>query len=393
MNSTNPFQSFWMGGYECADHLNAFGNRVDLLQDTGHLQFLTEDYLRLRELNITTVREGIRWSVAEPHPYVYDWSAVDVIIDTARQTGIQVVWDICHFGFAPDLTPLHPMFARRFAYLCEAFARHYSSRVPEGELIITPINEVSFLSWLGGDVRGTAPYTVGQGWDVKYHLMKAYIEGIEALHRVDSSIRILTTEPLIYIASPDPDHPELTRRAQEAHEAQFQVLDMLSGRMCPELRGRPEYLDILGYNYYHDNQWIGGGAKDSLIWHPEFDNPARRTLDALLQEAWLRYERPFILSETSHFEDHRPEWLGLIAQEATHVLKSGLPLLGICLYPVLDRPDWDHPERWHRSGIWDIPNPETLDRILHLPTAAALHQAQQQVQAAFPEPEVLEAMA
>ena len=27
----NPFASFWMGGYECTDKLNAFGYRVDLL--------------------------------------------------------------------------------------------------------------------------------------------------------------------------------------------------------------------------------------------------------------------------------------------------------------------------------------------------------------------------
>jgi len=32
----NPFQSFVMAGYECADHLNAFGERVDLIQLTGH---------------------------------------------------------------------------------------------------------------------------------------------------------------------------------------------------------------------------------------------------------------------------------------------------------------------------------------------------------------------
>ncbi|MEJ7665003.1 MAG: hypothetical protein WKG07_38540 [Hymenobacter sp.] len=43
---------------------------------------------------------------------------------------------------------------------------------------MTPINEVSFMSWLGGDVRGTSPYCVGQGWEVKLGLMRAYIEGV-----------------------------------------------------------------------------------------------------------------------------------------------------------------------------------------------------------------------
>ena len=42
---------------------------------------------------------------------------------------------------------------------------------------------------------------------------------------------------------------ELTKR-----EEQFQVADILSSRMCLELDGKLEYLDILGYNYYFNNQ-------------------------------------------------------------------------------------------------------------------------------------------
>ncbi len=378
-HNTNPFRSFWMGGYECADHLNAFGNRVDLLHDTGHLERLREDYRALKAFDIQTVREGIRWSIAEPQPYVYDWRAVDAIIDAAQEAGTQVVWDICHFGFAQDLTPLHPMFARRFAHLCRAFAQHYRSRVPHGEWIVTPINEVSFLSWLGGDVRGTAPYTIHQGWDVKYHLMKAYIEGIEALREVDDSVRVLTTEPLIYVAPEDPGNPEAVMRAAHIHEAQFQVLDILSGRMCPELRGRPEYLDILGFNYYHNNQWRANESREMLRWHPEEAHPERCTLVSLLEEAWQRYGRPIVLSETSHYGEHRPQWLQMVAAECAALLERDFPLWGVCLYPILDRPDWDFPEQWHRSGLWDIPDPETGERVLHEPTAEALLQAQQVV--------------
>lgn len=118
------------------------------------------------------------------------------MIECGRSHGIQQLWDICHFGFPDDLTPLHPMFARRFASLCRAFVEFYRTVDATRPLIVTPINEVSFLSWLGGDVRGTSPYCVGQGWEVKYRLMKAYIEGVEALKAVDPGVRILTTEPL-----------------------------------------------------------------------------------------------------------------------------------------------------------------------------------------------------
>src|SRR4051812_28922038 len=192
-NNQDPFSSFWMAGFECTDKLNAFGNRVDFLTLTGHLQMMDEDYRQLSLFNIKTVREGIRWSQVEKRPYEYDWSTVGDMIECAKTVGIQQVWDICHFGFPDDLTPLHPQFARRFAALCRAFVQFYRSIDTQSTLIITPINEVSFLSWLGGDVRGTSPYCVGQGWEVKYALMKAYIEGIAALLEEDPGIRILTT--------------------------------------------------------------------------------------------------------------------------------------------------------------------------------------------------------
>ncbi|MFC3158394.1 hypothetical protein ACFOEQ_07570 [Chryseobacterium arachidis] len=167
-----------------------------------------------------------------------------------KNNDIQVIWDICHFGFPDDLTPLHPMFARRFSHLCRAFVIKYRSLVPEGELIITPINEVSFLSWLGGEVRGTSPYCVDQGWEVKYMLMKAYIEGIEMMKEIDPTVKIMTTEPLINITTQDPSNPILVLEANEKHQEQFQVLEILTGKLCPELRGKPEYLDILGINLF-----------------------------------------------------------------------------------------------------------------------------------------------
>src|SRR5436190_4796207 len=99
--ATNPFWSFWMAGYECSDKMNAFGNRVDLLEMTGHLQLLDEDYTDLNTFNIRTVREGIRWSKVEKKPYVYDWERVRYMIEKGKEHGIQQVWDLCHFGY-PD---------------------------------------------------------------------------------------------------------------------------------------------------------------------------------------------------------------------------------------------------------------------------------------------------
>lgn len=384
----SPFRSFWMGGFECTDQLNAFGHRVDFLTLTGHLERLDEDYRNLARLNIRTVREGIRWSQIERTPFVYDWTEVTRMIECGRTHGIQQLWDICHFGYPDDLTPLHPMFARRFAAVCRAFAEFYRTVDSTSPLIVTPINEVSFISWLGGDVRGTSPYCVGQGWEVKYGLMKAYIEGVEALHAVDPRVRILTTEPLVCITHDREAGRAERDKARRSHEDQFQVTDILSGRMCPELRGRPEYLDLLGFNFYYNNQWVKT-TNEMLIW--KHDDDRWTPLQELLAQAYRRYGRPFVLTETSHPREDRPRWIEAISQECLATLKAGLPLWGVCWYPIIDRPDWDHLHDWHQSGIWDRDvSAGSIDaRRLHEPTAQAHLRAQALLDPIIRQPRLL----
>ncbi|ALW84932.1 amine oxidase [Hymenobacter sedentarius] len=381
---TNPFRSFWWGGYECTDQLNAFGNRVDFLPLTGHLPLIDEDYAALAQFQVRTVREGIRWAQIEKRAYHYDFSTVQTMLEAGQRHGIQQVWDLCHFGYPDDLTPLHPMFARRFAALCRAFVDFYRSQRPDDTLIVTPINEVSFISWLGGEVRGTSPYCHHQGWDVKYGLMRAYIEGSYALREADPSIRLLTTEPLINIVAPANAGPQQRRDVRTAHLNQFQATDMLCGKMCPELGGAPELLDVVGFNYYYDNQWQLH-PYHKLGWNDPVPDPRWRPLRELLREAYKRYRRPFAITETSHPGVDRPLWWRMIGQECAAVVSAGLPLWGTCIYPIIDRPDWDHLQEWHRSGLWDAdlghPGPA---RRLHLPSAEALLTAQARVAAAVP---------
>ncbi|OGX86400.1 amine oxidase [Hymenobacter glacialis] len=380
---SNPFRSFWWGGYECTDQLNAFGHRVDFLPLTGHLQLINEDYAALHQFQVRTVREGIRWAHIEKTPYQYDFSTVQAMLEAGQRHGIQQVWDLCHFGYPDDLTPLHPLFARRFAALCRAFVAFYRSQRPDDVLIVTPINEVSFISWLGGDARGTAPYCNNQGWEVKYGLMRAYIEGAHALREADPGIRMLTTEPLVNIVPPPRPTPRERREAEEGHRNQFQATDILSGRLCPELGGRSELLDMVGFNYYYDNQWQNH-TDLKLGWNDDVHDPRWRPLRTLLRDAYKRYQRPFALTETSHPGEHRPQWLRMIGEECAAVLSEGLPLWGACLYPVVDRPDWDHLDQWHQSGLWDAdlsqPGPA---RVLHQPSADALLEAQARVATAL----------
>lgn len=378
----SPFCSFWMAGYECSDKLNAFGNRVDFLNITSHADLIYEDYARLKDFNICTVREGIRWSFVERQPYVYDFSVVAEMIKAAKCFGIQQVWDLCHFGYPDDLTPLHPMFAKRFAALCKAFLEFYRSEYPSETLIVTPINEVSFLSWLGGETCGTSPYCNGLGWQVKYKLMKAYIEGVAALKNADNNVVILTSEPLVNMVPPENPSEEEIINAALQHQYQFQVTDMLCGKICPELNGCPDYLDIIGLNYYYNNQWITNltGITSFLGWYDQPKDSRWRPLNQLVDDVYKRYQKPIAITETSHPKEDRPLWITDITEQFVHILNNNIPLWGICIYPIIDRPDWDDLITWHKSGLWDVIHEDgKLKRMLCEPFAEALLQAQQTV--------------
>ena len=207
------------------------------------------------------------------------------------------------------------------------------------------------------------------------------------------------TDPVIYVV-PDatvPSHHDTFGDADAAHEhaaqshaltqAQFEAWDMLCGRLEPGLGGAPRYLDVLGVNYYHDNQWQHPSGQ-RLHWH--VGDVRRRGLDDLLNDVWQRYRRPLFIAETGHVGAGRARWLDDVAYAAHRALARGVPLQGICLYPLLDRPDWEDPTRWHRSGLWDVrwqsdtsaatapcmPRasypPGDLLRVLHQPAAQLL---------------------
>jgi hypothetical protein len=98
----------------------------------------------------------------------------------------------------------------------------------------------------------------------------------------------------------------------------------------------------------------------------------------MLEELWQRYHRPVFIAETSHYGIGRADWLNEIAREAGLALERGVPLEGVCLYPILDRFDWEDPTHWHNSGLWDmIPDVGGhFRRVLHTEYAEALSYAQ-----------------
>lgn len=369
MRPNTLFKSFFMGGYECADQINRHGERVNLLQVTQHDVRVEEDYAALAKMGIFTVREGICWSFVEREPLKYDFSEVLNRMKAAEKYGIQIMWDLIHFGYPDGLFPTHPHFVSRFESLCRAFIQFYKENCTQ-PLYVIPINEISFLSWLSGEVRGTIPFAVNNGWDIKYHLCKAALHGIRILKAADPSCKIIMVEPLICIHDNGESGSEEVFRT---NEYQFEAMDIISGRMCPELGGDESYLEIVGLNYYWNCQWILHG--ETLPW-PDISQQ-RVPLNQLIHEAYRRYGKPTFLSETGHFGEGRVEWLEEITEQCLIAQERGVDFHGICIYPVTDRPDWDDLSRYSNCGIFDLD--EHRNRIPELSYVESLRMQQERV--------------
>jgi beta-glucosidase/6-phospho-beta-glucosidase/beta-galactosidase len=344
-----------------------------MVSATQHDQLVEEDYRRLADWKIATVREGARWHLIETAGG-FDFSSLQPTIEAARRHRIKVIWSLCHYGWPDDLDILAPGFVDRFARYCREVARFIADQ-SDTPRFYTPINEISFLAWAAGEKAYIHPCRADAGIAIKHQLVRASIAGIEAIWDVDPAARILQAEPLIHVVTPR-GRPDLARAASDQRAAQFEAWDMLAGAMEPQLGGQPRYLDIVGVNYYHANQWEHPDQR--LRWEDTPRDPRWLPFSSLLAEVYYRYWRPVVVSETSHFGAGRGRWIREVADEVAEARAAGVCVEGVCIYPIIDRPDWDDPDHWHNSGLWDLRRGPSgkLERVLSSEYAAELRLAQ-----------------
>jgi beta-glucosidase/6-phospho-beta-glucosidase/beta-galactosidase len=372
------FNSFFLAGFECATQRRRDGRRLDLLAATRHDELVEQDYRQVMAHGLRTARDGLRWHLIETTPGRYDWSSFLPMLRAANANGMQVIWDLCHYGWPDDLDILSTAFVDRFAAFSRAVAKYLREQSDDVQLF-TPVNEISFFAWAAGEVGWFHPHAHGRGPDVKRQLIRACIASIEAIHDVDARSRIVTVEPLIHVVPPK-GKPDVDGMAAAYRNSQFEAWDMLSGAMSPELGGQPRYLDVMGVNFYHDNQWEHPGGR-KIAWHIHPRDPRWVPFHKLLLEAHTRYQRPIFVGETSHVGVGRAEWIREMSDELCLAIDAGVPLEGICLYPIMDRFEWEDPTHWHNSGLWDYelePNGD-FRRVLNAEYAAELLLSQEKL--------------
>lgn len=348
-NDADPFLSFSMGGFEGADHINSQGNALDMAAAHGHIEQLEDDHRRAAALGIRTVRESIGWRSAEPEPGRFDLERTLRIATSARRNGLQVVWTLMHYGTPSDVSLFDDALDERFARFARVVAEalEVNGAMQGGPVaVFNPMNEIGFLAWAVSETAlmqaagrtavspGDGATTLGSGYAVKRRLVRASLRAMAAMRKVLPAARFVQIEPVVHVVarSGEPDAADIARTIGSY---QWQVWDLFSGRAEPALGGLPGALDLIGVNHDHSGQWEVPGEAH-LAWPSD---PRRRPFSQLLHDTWSRYRRPLMVAETSHVGAGRTAWLDEIACEVLRARRHGVPVQGLCLYPLIDRPD------------------------------------------------------
>jgi beta-glucosidase/6-phospho-beta-glucosidase/beta-galactosidase len=366
------FKSFFFAGFECATGYNARGEWIDQIKATHHDKHADEDYKRLRDVGIFAAREAIRWPLVDKGGGNFDFSSAEPFFRASRNHQVEVIWDLFHYGYPDDLDLFSDEFPKRFAEYCHAAAKKIAAET-FGRCYFTPVNEPSFFAWAGGHVGRFAPHCIGKGVELKRALIRAAIQGIEAIWAAVPDAQIVNVDPLCHVVPPE-NRPELQSDADWFNNnAVPEAWDMLCGKIMPDLGGSRRHLGIIGINYYWTNQWELGRDEKPLA----DGDPRRVSLSALVQRVYDRYGGDLLITETAHVDDMRPRWLEYVAEQTEELLERGIPLRGVCLYPILGMPEWHEQSKWTQMGLWELSSCENgLDRVVCEPMLKALKKAQ-----------------
>lgn len=327
------FASFFQAGFECSSHRRRDGVRLDLIRATSHDRHLASDYRQCLDLGFKTLRDGLRWHLIEKSPRRYDWSSWMPALEAAEELGLQIIWDLFHYGSPDHVDQAAPDFPERFTDFAVAaleVRQSVSGRPP----MVCPLNEINFLSWAVDDGYFPRVGPDRRGW-FKRQLVRAAISAARAIRERWPKATIVWAEPLIHIA-PHDRRRRTVLAAEQNLQGMYEAYDWLIGMANPELCGDPSLVDVIGWNFYPHNQWYYKGPTIPMG-HHEY-----RPLADMLVEMAGRYDKPLFISETGAEGSGRPAWLHYVCDEVREAQRRGVRVEGICLYPITAYPGWDN---------------------------------------------------
>lgn len=356
-------KTFIHGGFECSSHIQN-GQRLDLIETTGHIRWVRNDYKALSDIGVKVVREGLLWNKVD-NKGRYDFSNYLPIVKAANEFGMEVIWDFCHYGFPDDLTTDSEDFIERFEnFAIEAYL--FLKENLDSDIHICLMNEPSFLSKNLEENSEFDSSRLGCSkslGNIKRIICKAIIDTSKILKSM-GPITLYHIDPLIHIAYKD---EELREEVRWMRETQFESLDIVLGRIEKELGGEESLVDIIGVNHYPYSNWWHGGEMISQ------NNPFYHSLSKQLSYVRSRYSQPIYISETGMEGPERSDWVDYVVNE----VRNFDDVIGVCIYPITDYPGWAD-NRYCDCGLLSYPNEDGI-REIYEPLKNSIQKALTQV--------------
>jgi len=264
------------------------------------------------------------------------------MLEAAEEAGIEVIWDLFHYGSPDCIDQAAPDFAQRFTDFAVAaleVRQSVSGRPP----LVCPLNEINFLSWAVDDGYFPRVGPRQRGW-FKLQLVRTAIAAARAIKEGWPNSTIVWAEPLIHIA-PHDNRRRTIADAKTNLDGMYEAYDWITGLARPELGGDSSLVDVVGWNFYPHNQWYYKGPTIPMG-HHEY-----RPLADMLVEMAERYQKPLFISETGAEGTGKPSWLHYVCNEVREAVDRGADMKGICWYPITAYPGWDN-SRHAETGLF-----------------------------------------
>src|SRR3982751_52846 len=96
---------------------------------------------------------------------------------------------------------------------CRAAAEYVTKRL-KGPYFFTPVNEITFFSFCGGEWGWVAPYknTKEDRFKLRLNLCKAAIAAVKAIREIEPGARMIHIDPLVQVVAPR-DRPDQEQAA------------------------------------------------------------------------------------------------------------------------------------------------------------------------------------
>ncbi len=324
---------------------------------THHYQYWREDLDRVAGLGVRAIRYGMPWYKVEPAKGQFDWAWADRAIDHAVSTGVEIIFDLMHYGVPLwlDNQFLNSDYEKHVADWGGAFAERFRDRVR----YFTPFNEPLICSEFCG-LRGIwPPYLRGADGQVKIlrNISRGMTLTIEAIRAANPEAIMVQVDAAGEVL---PDTPDLAEAAAFETAKTFMATDLVVGIVGQDhiLRDwllangmtesdlqwhldRPQHLEFVGTNYYPEvSQQKLVRQGDELIRKPISGRGAgmKRSVRAFAE----RYGRPVMVTESSlnGTIEERAKWLAEANIAVAEIRAEGLPLVGFTWFPVFDLIDW-----------------------------------------------------